>query len=266
MERPPAVAGTFYPRDEAELRAAVADLVGPAEHARPAIAVIAPHAGYAYSGAIAGEAYRDVDVPGHVVVLCPNHTGDGARAAITSHGSWRIPGRSVAIDGPVAEELRGVALLTEDERAHAREHSLEVQLPFLVHRNPKVRFVPVCLSLLPYESCVRIGTALADVVIRHGRDVLIVASTDMSHYLPEAVARDKDQLALERIGALDPEGLYRTVLENDISMCGFVPTTVTLIAARALGATRARLVRYGTSGDVNGDRERVVGYASVVIT
>lgn len=265
MERPPAVAGRFYPGDEEALRATVADLVGPSEHPERAIAVVVPHAGYVYSGAVAGEVYRSVEVPDHVVVLCPNHTGEGARAAITSHGSWRIPGRSVSIDSPVAEELRGVALLQEDTRAHAREHSLEVQLPFLVHRNPKVRFVPVCLSLLPYESCVRIGTALADIVIRHGRDVLIVASTDMSHYIPADVARARDRLALDRIEALDPEGLYRTVLDNDISMCGVIPTTVTLVAARALGAREARLVRYGTSGDVSGDHDRVVGYAGLVV-
>jgi hypothetical protein len=198
-------------------------------------------------------------------VLGPNHTGQGVRASIMSHGSWRIPGCSVPIDAPLAEELRGAAGMTEDHRAHAHEHSLEVQLPFLVHRNPKVRFVPVCLSLLPYESCVRIGMALADVVVRHGNNALLVASTDMSHYLPAEVARDEDRLALDRIEALDAEGLYRTVLERDISMCGFIPTTVTLIAAKALGASEARLLRYGSSGEASGDYTRVVGYAGFVI-
>ena len=266
VERAPAVAGTFYPDDAASLRATVARLVGQGEApAEDALAIVAPHAGYVYSGGIAGEVYRSVRVPSHVVVTCPNHTGMGARAAITSHGTWRIPGHAVPIDEPLAEELRGVAGLTEDERAHAREHSLEVQLPFLVHRNPGVRFVPVCLGMLPYESCVRIGTALADVVIRHGGDVLLVASTDMSHYLPADVAKEKDRLALERIEALDPRGLYDTVLEHGISMCGFIPTTVTLIAAAALGATEARLVRYGSSGDASGDYSRVVGYAGFVI-
>ena len=265
MERQPAVAGMFYPGSEAELRSSVADLIGPAEAARPAIAAVAPHAGYVSSGGIAGEVYREIEVPRHVIVLCPNHTGMGARAAVMSHGSWRLPGRSVPIDETVAEELRGVALLTEDERAHAREHSLEVQLPFLVARNPRMRFVPVCLSVLPYESCVRIGHALADVVTRHGREILLVASTDMSHYLPADVAEKKDRLAIERIEALDPGGLYRTVVEHDISMCGFIPTPVTLIAGTALGATEAELVRYGSSGEASGDYDRVVGYAGFVI-
>lgn len=265
MDRPSAVAGTFYPAAEAELKSTVVDLIGPVDAARPAIAAVAPHAGYVYSGSIAGEVYRDIAVPQRVIVLCPNHTGMGARAAVMSHGGWRIPGRSIPIDEPMAEELRGVALLTEDDRAHAREHSLEVQLPFLVARNPKVRFVPVCLSPLPYESCVRIGHALADVVARHGREVLLVASTDMSHFLPADLGREADQLAIDRVEALDPEGLYRTVVDNDISMCGFIPTTVTLIAARALGATEARLVRYGNSGDTSGDYDRVVGYAGFVV-
>ena len=266
MERAPAVAGTFYPADEDALRSTVARLVGEgASPAEEAIAIVAPHAGYVYSGAIAGEVYRSIRVPSHVVVTCPNHTGLGARAAITSHGAWRIPGHAVPIDEPLAEELRAVGGLTEDDRAHAREHSLEVHLPFLVHRNPDVRFVPVCLGMLPYESCVRIGTALADVVIRHGRDALLVASTDMSHYLPAEVARDRDRLALDRIEALDPRGLYDAVLEHGISMCGFIPTTVTLIAAKALGATEARLVRYGSSGEASGDYSRVVGYAGFVI-
>lgn len=183
-----------------------------------------------------------------------------------SHGHWRIPGRQVPVDTDLAEELRAAALLTEDERAHAREHALEVQLPFLVHRNAAVSIVPVCLGMQPYEACVRIGHALSDVITRRGRDeVLLVASTDMSHYLPAQAAREKDSLALERIERLDPEGLYQTVVEHDISMCGFIPTTVTVIAARALGATRANLLHYGCSGDASGDYSRVVGYAGLVI-
>ncbi len=265
QERPPAVAGRFYPAEERQLFADVARYVGPETTDEPALAVIAPHAGYMYSGAIAGEVYRRVRVPSVAIVLGPNHTGEGARAAIISRGAFRIPGAHVPIDATMAEELRGVALLTEDARAHAHEHSIEVHLPFLVNRNPKVRIVPVCLGGAPYPTCVRIGTAVADIVARHGRDVLVLASTDMSHYLPAELARAKDTLALERIEALDPEGLYRTVVDHDISMCGFIPTTVALIAAKALGASRAELVRYGNSGEASGDYERVVGYAGIVI-
>jgi len=266
MDREPAVAGLFYPANEAELRDVVQAHVGTDTHDATAVAIVAPHAGYVYSGGIAGDVYRRVRVPDVAVVLCPNHTGQGVRAAIMSSGKWNIPGRSVPIDEAIAEELRGVALLTEDARAHAQEHALEVHLPFLAHRNPAVRIVPICLAMHPYESCARIGLALADVVTKHGRDVLIVASTDMSHYIPADVAKERDRLALDRIADLDAEGLHRTVIENDISMCGFIPTTVALVAAKALGARAGTLTRYGNSGETSGDYDRVVGYAGFVVS
>lgn len=265
MERSAAVAGLFYPEDPVTLRHTVAELIGPDTSEEPTIAVIAPHAGYVYSGPVAGEVYRTTRVPSTTIVLCPNHTGEGARAAIMSSGFWHVPGQDVGVDETVAEELRDLALLTEDTKAHAREHALEVHLPFLRYKNPRARIVPVCLSHLPYEACVRIGHALADVVTRHGRDVLIVASTDMSHYLPADVARSIDHMAIERIEALDAEGLYRVVRDNQISMCGIIPTTVSVIAAKALGAERAELVRYSNSGEQSGDYSRVVGYAGFVI-
>lgn len=266
MDRMPVVAGRFYPAGEKALAAQVDGFLGePPEHEETALAVVAPHAGYAYSGAIAGSVFSRVRIPRLVVVLCPNHTGIGARAAIMAHGAFRLPGASIAIDGPLAEEFRGLALLTDDPRAHREEHSLEVQLPFLLRKNPKVRIVPVCLGAMPYASCARIGVALADVVKNHGRDVLVVASTDMSHYLPVAEAERRDRLALARIEALDPKGLYETVRDNDISMCGVIPTTVALVAAVAGGAKEAELVRYGHSGEASGDLERVVGYAGMII-
>lgn len=265
IEREPAVAGRFYPGDAASLDATVSELIGPDVTDERAIGIVAPHAGYVYSGAIAGEVYRRVHVPSLAIVMCPNHTGLGARSAIMSEGVFRVPGHAIAIDEQAAEELRELGLLTEDARAHVQEHALEVQLPFLAHRNPSVQIVPLCLGTQSFESCVRIGSALADVVNHRGRDALIVASTDMSHYIPADDASRLDRLAIDRVEALDAEGLYSTVVDNDISMCGFIPTTVMLVAARALGAREARLVRYGNSGDVSGDYERVVGYAGFVI-
>lgn len=264
MDRMPVVAGRFYPADEKALAAQVDGFLGEPREEETAMAVISPHAGYAYSGAIAGSVFSRVRVPRLVVVLCPNHTGIGARAAIMAHGSFRLPGASIAIDGPLAEEFRGLALLTDDPRAHREEHSLEVQLPFLLRKNPKVRIVPVCLGAMPYASCARIGVALADVVKNHG-DVLVVSSTDMSHYLPVADAERRDRLAIDKVLALDPKGLYETVRDNDISMCGVIPTTVALVAAVAGGAKEAELVHYGHSGQASGDLERVVGYAGMII-
>ncbi len=265
MDRAPAVAGTFYPKEAAALASTVDGLIGETVADEHAIAVVAPHAGYVYSGAVAGEVYAAVHVPEIAVVMCPNHSGLGARAAIMSTGAFLMPGGAVPIAEPVAEELRDQAGLTEDARAHAREHALEVQLPFLRARNPGVSIVPLCLGVLPFESCARIGTALADVIARHGRVPLIVASTDMSHYIPAESARRLDRMAIDRIERLDAEGLYRTVFDNDITMCGVIPTTVALVTARALGARSAELVRYANSGDVSGDFDRVVGYAGLVV-
>jgi MEMO1 family protein len=265
MDRAPAVAGRFYPADPHALYREVDGYIGDAPSNEPAIALVTPHAGYAYSGAIAGATYRSARIPDVVVVLAPNHTGVGARAAIQTTGQWQIPGGAVPVASGEAETLRALALLTDDPRTQLHEHALEVQLPFLVRRNPDVRIVPVSLSFMPYPACVRIGTALADVVIQHGRDVLVVASTDMSHYLPADMVEHRDRPALEHIERLDPEGLYRTVVDEDISMCGIVPTTVALVAARALGAESATRVAYGNSGDASGDYSRVVGYAGYVI-
>lgn len=265
MQREPAVAGRFYPGDGTLLREEVARLIGPAPSPEPAIAVITPHGGFAYSGQIAGAAFAKVRVPGVAVLLGPNHTGFGTRGAIMTHGHWQIPGRTVDIDGPVAEEFRGVALLTEDARAHADEHSLEVQLPFLAARNPQVRIVPVSFGPMPYAGCVRIGHALADVVIRHGREVLIAVSTDLSHYLPAELARAEDERLIDAIQSLDAERLYRTVVDEGVAMCGVIPTAIALLAAKALGAQSAELVRHGNSGEASEDFARVVGYASFVI-
>jgi len=266
LDRAPAVAGRFYPGDASALQATVKSLLGPKpEQERDALAVVAPHAGYTYSGGVAGAVYRDVRVPSTVIVIGPNHTGLGARAAIVTSGNFCIPGATLPIAASVAEEIRGNGLLTEDARAHAMEHSIEVQLPFLVAKNPKLRIVPICLGRMSYASCARVGLAIADVVESHGREVLIVASTDMSHYVPADEARRLDHRALEHVVKVDPKGLYETVTREQISMCGFIPTTVALCAAKALGAKKGELVRYANSGDVSGDLERVVGYAGLVI-
>jgi len=265
MERAPAVAGRFYPGDAAHLAEEVRRCLGPTFGDERALAVIAPHAGYVYSGSIAGEVFARVHVPEVAIVLCPNHTGLGVPDAIMTEGIWRIPGARVPIDEPIAREIAVAADLTEDARAHLREHALEVMLPFLVARNPDVRIVPICLGPLPLSHCTRIGHAIASVMRRHPGEILLVASSDMSHYIPATVARARDALALARVEAVDPEGLYRTVEREGISMCGYVPATVALTAAFDLGAHEGRLVRYGNSGEVSGDYEQVVGYAGMII-
>jgi len=266
MSRSPAVAGQFYPGTAAGLSRSVADLTRDVEDKLPAIAVVSPHAGYVYSGAVAGEVFSSVRVPRKTVIFCPNHTGYGEEAAILSHGAWRMPWGEVPVDGTLGKRMKEACpLLREDATAHSQEHSLEVQLPFLHRFRPDFRFVPVALGRLSLEDCRTLGEAVAAVVETESERPLLVASSDMSHYVPDSVARTKDKLAIDRMLALDPEGLYRTVRAEKISMCGVIPATVVLFAARRLGATKALLIKYATSGDVSRDFDQVVGYAGLAV-
>ena len=266
MSRPPAVAGQFYPGTAVGLSRAVAELTRDVEEKLPAIAVVSPHAGYVYSGPVAGEVFSSVRVPAKIVVFCPNHTGYGEEAAILSHGSWRMPWGDVPVEADLARRLKEACpLLQEDATAHAHEHSLEVQLPFLHRFRPDFRFVPVALGRLSLADCRALGDAVAAVVAADPERPLLVASSDMTHYEPDEVARKKDRMAIDRMLALDPEGLYKTVRSERITMCGVIPATVVLFAAIRLGAKKALLLKYATSGDVSRDYDQVVGYAGLAV-
>jgi AmmeMemoRadiSam system protein B len=264
-----AVAGRFYPSDPKELRAQVAAFLrAPASpSARRLVAAMAPHAGYVYSGRVAGEVFARALVPERVVVLCPNHTGRGARVSVFASGAFELPGGRVPIDEQLARRFLELGPdAREDTEAHRAEHAIEVELPFLLARQPQVRIVPVVLARLSAEEAIDLGRALYRAACDVGEEVLVVASSDMSHYLPETEARTVDQVALEPLLAFDPARLYRTVREQQISMCGFIPATAMLAYAREAGASKPELVSYATSGDAFGERERVVGYAGVVVS
>ncbi len=266
MSRSPAVAGQFYPGTDAGLSRAVAELTRDAKDKFRAIGVVSPHAGYVYSGAVAGEVFSSVRVPLKTIVFGPNHTGYGEEAAILSQGTWRMPWGEAPLDADLARRLKDACpLLREDATAHSHEHSLEVQLPFLHRFRPDFRFVPVVLGRLSLADCKALGEAAADVVAADPERPLLVASSDMSHYEPDEVARKKDKSAIDRMLALDPEGLYKTVRSERISMCGVIPATVVLFAAIRLGATKALLLKYATSGDVSRDFDQVVGYAGLAV-
>jgi hypothetical protein len=265
MERESAVAGRFYPAEPDRLASEVRRLLGdsPAEQPVRALGVVAPHAGYIYSGAIAGATFARVQVPRRVVVLCPNHTGLGHPVALWPDGAFETPVGRAVIDPDLATALAECPLVAADRAAHRHEHALEVQLPFLLARQPDLRIAPLCLGPLTLEQCRELGAAIAAAA---GPDALVVASSDMSHYISAAEARRLDHLALDRVLALDPEGLYETVRAEDITMCGVIPATVMLFAVRQLGAREATLVRYGNSGEVTGDARSVVGYAGVIVS
>lgn len=268
--RHPAVAGRFYPRNPDDLRAEARGYLSQAESAQEApvraIGCIAPHAGYMYSGHVAGAVFARIEIPERCIVMCPNHTGMGRALAIMSEGAWETPLGEVPLDTELAAALKQrFSALHDDAAAHRAEHAAEVELPFLQLRQPKLRFVPIALGTTQFEPLEQLGHALADVIAAQNDPVLIVASSDMNHYESDAVTRVKDHRAIERILTLDPRGLYDVVTHQDISMCGFGPAVAMLTAARQLGAKSAELVKYATSGDVSGDRDSVVGYAGVVV-
>jgi AmmeMemoRadiSam system protein B len=256
----------FYEKQPERLRDEVRSHLPEGLVPEAAIGAIVPHAGYVYSGPVAGAVYARLEIPRTVMILCPNHTGRGAPAALDPSDSWRTPLGDVPIDRRLAERLLALApSLREDREAHAREHSLEVQLPFLQTRRPDVRFVPVCLGAPDLDLCREVGEALARIRAEEIEPPLILASSDMNHYEPREVGRAKDDRALARVVALDPEGLFQTVVAEDISMCGFLPSTALLVAARAAGARSASVVARRDSGDETGDPSSVVGYAGVIV-
>lgn len=266
--RPPVFAGRFYPRDPEVLRKEILGYLAQSPGSRPvpAIGCLAPHAGYMYSGHVAGAVFAALEIPELCLVMCPNHTGVGRPLAIMSEGAWETPLGDVPIDSGFAAALKQrCLLLEEDPSAHRSEHAAEVELPFLQCLQPRLRFVPIALGTSQFEPLDELGDAIAAVIAAQTKPVLIVASSDMNHYESDAITRVKDQSAIEPILRLDARALYDTVMQQHISMCGFGPAVAMMTAAKKLGATGAELVKYATSGDISGDRNLVVGYAGIIV-
>lgn len=270
MLRMPAVAGSFYEGTPERLRAQLAqclDANEPQPGKRRFIGAVVPHAGLMYSGHVAAALYAAVELPKRYIILSPNHTGLGHFAAINRAGAWRTPLGDAKIDTPLADALmKRSSLLHEDQMAHAREHSLEVQLPFLQQLAGDFTFVPICLGAARFDYCESIGNAIADVVANEQEPVGILASSDLNHYEDQQTTLRKDAIAINEVLRLSAQELWRVVQEFDVSMCGFIPTTTMLIAAAKLGATKAELIKHATSGDINGDYAHVVGYAAIVVS
>lgn len=266
MLRRPAVAYQFYPGEPTVLKRTVESLIRKNVEKEDALAMIAPHAGYIYSGRVAGSVYSRVKLPDTILLLGPNHTGLGERAAVMPDGEWEMPFGKMPVNGKLAFLLMGESpLLADDSTAHLGEHSLEVQLPFIHHFNPNATIVPVTIMYLDYKGCEELGKAAANAIRKYKDRVLIVVSSDMNHYESDAVTRKKDKKAIEKILTLNPEGLMRAVSAEDISMCGIIPAAIALVAAKELGAKKAEVVDYATSGDASGDYAHVVGYAGILI-
>ncbi|MCD6235421.1 MAG: AmmeMemoRadiSam system protein B [Thaumarchaeota archaeon] len=276
--RMPVVAGMFYSSSkgslEKEIEAAFLHELGPgklpqhreAERAPPAL--IAPHAGYMYSGPIAAHSYIQLDgrrKPETVIILGPNHYGIGTPVSIYPEGSWVTPLGEVEIDRDLAFELAESSdVFSLDELSHQREHSIEVQVPFLQYVLGEVKIVPICMLDQSLGAAVKVGEALAKVLERH-ENVTLVASSDFTHYEPHEEALRKDEIALDRIRELDVNGLYEVIGKYDISMCGYGAVAAVLHACKKLGAKKAEVLKHATSGDVTGDYGSVVGYAAVKV-
>jgi len=269
MLRLPAVAGRFYPSDPAELK----NLVH--QYAKnnlggtrlPVQACLVPHAGYLYSGHVAGEVFSRIIFPKKVLILGVRHYPKGERAAILSTGAWRTPLGDAQIDADLAAALcKACPLLREDAVAHAAEHSLEVQLPFLQTLEPDFKFVPVALGTVRFEDLIHVGQAVAQVIASAGENILLLTTSDLNHYEDDATTRRKDAKAVDRLLALDAGGLYNTCSNEAISMCGLGPAVAMLTALKALNKNHAELVKYATSADISGDRSAVVGYAGMIFS
>lgn len=266
MKRSPAVAGQFYHGTAARLREQVAQYIHVDAPKETVVGIMSPHAGLIYSGSVAGEVFSSIKMPQTFIMLGPNHTGLGSAISLMDTGEWEIPTGLFRIDSRLASRIAlNSGRVSRDTQAHLFEHSLEVQLPFMAYFSTELKIVPIALLSASYDDCLDLARAIAEAVRAVDYPVVILASSDMSHYLPEKQARRMDTMAIEKILALDPEGLYETVRKERISMCGYLPATVMLAASKLLGADSARLIRYATSGEVSGDFDSVVGYAGIVV-
>jgi MEMO1 family protein len=264
--RTPAVAGSFYPSNSDQLARQIDEYCTLSGPQHPAFGCVVPHAGYMYSGHVAGAVYSALEIPRRCILLGPRHYPQGQSMAILTGGIWQTPFGEVAVDSDLASKLaHACPLLREDSVAHEREHSLEVQLPFLQRVAGRFQFVPVVLASDRYPVLEEIGRAVAHTVLGEPDPVLVIASSDMNHYESDAITRVKDGYAIERILALDARGLYDVVRRESITMCGYAATVAMLVAARERGATSARLIRYATSGDNSGNLDQVVGYAGIIV-
>lgn len=269
MQRQPVVAGRFYDADPTRLYGTVDGYLKLGAHPgkERTLLAMAPHAGYVFSGAVCGRTLGSAKLESTIVLLGPNHTGQGDRFALWPEGSWDIPGGSVPVNAELAQTLLDASpMLMSDRVAHLNEHSLEVILPFLYRLNPATTIVPIAISGNVFDDLESVGSAIGKALAAFERPVSIVVSSDMSHYISHDAAKRMDSMALDAAVNLDPRGLFSTVREHQISMCGILPMTTGLFAALEMGAAKGELVAYATSGEVSGDFEQVVGYAGVLVS
>jgi len=266
MVRNPVVAGHFYPASPSQLRAMIEGLVDEKAEKEKVIGLLSPHAGYIASGPVAGAVISRVKFTDTFIIMGPSHTGMGKPLSIMTQGTWKTPLGEVEIDSELGKKILDISShLQEDQVAHQYEHSIEVQLPILQYFRSDIKIVPIVLAYSTGATYKEIGKEIAKAIKDLNKEVVIIASGDMTHYEPQESARRKDNQAIDAMLDLDEDELLRRVNELNISMCGCAPAASLISAAKELGATEAELVKYQTSGDITGDYSSVVGYAGIII-
>jgi len=266
MIRKPVVAGQFYTASETLLKKELTGLVLEKKEKINAIGVVSPHAGYIYSGPVAGEVFSSIKPKSTYIILGPNHTGIGKPFGLDAERDWKTPLGTVGINKELANAiLKESKHIETDSACHNYEHSIEVQLPFLQFLKNDFDFVPIVISSSDAKTYKEIGAEIAHAIKETEKNVTIIASSDMTHYEPHESAKTKDKKAIEKVLALDVSGFLDTIAKFDISMCGFAPTAIMMQASLELGAKKAKLIKYNTSGDAFGDYSAVVGYAGIAV-
>ncbi|MGZ7107385.1 MAG: MEMO1 family protein [Methanobacterium sp.] len=276
MIRKPAVAGIFYERNPDSLKRQIEwcfkHKYGPGKipeigNKRKIKGLMAPHAGYSYSGPIAAHAYSKIvedGFPDTFVILCPNHTGMGSAISTMIEGEWETPLGNVEIDTQFARKLVEDGLIDSDDSSHVQEHSCEVHLPFLQYFSQDFRIVPISMWMQDLDISEEIGRSIKETAQELGRDIVVLASSDMTHYKPAEIASKTDKQVLEAISQLNEKLMIKRVMELNVTMCGYGPVAATIVASKELGAQNAEILKYATSGDLTGDLSAVVGYASAI--
>ena len=277
--RKPCVANAFYAGNRPELQSQITTCfthnLGPGSVPKPVdgekriIGFVSPHAGYLYSGPVAAYGYAALasdGPPDAFIIMGPNHTGRGSGVAIATKGNWETPFGIASIDNELAEQIRkSCNIIDEDETAHVSEHSIEVQLPFLQYLyGDAIKFVPICMMMQDLSTCKEIAASIGEQT--RGKHVVVIASSDFTHYEPHAVASSNDKIAINAITHLDSSRLNDLGETGQVTMCGYGPITTLIEVAKTKPQVKARLLSYHTSGDVTGDKDSVVGYASILFS
>ncbi|MCV0412076.1 MEMO1 family protein [Nitrosarchaeum sp.] len=274
--RTPAVAGMFYPNEKKELKKVIKECflhnfgpgkIPPSNIKKKIFGAICPHAGYVYSGPIACNSFYEIssDIPDLFIIIGPNHWGIGSSVATMIDTKWETPLGEVEVDSEIAEEISKLTDIIEiDNFSHSREHSLEVQIPMLQEIATNFKIVPIALINQSKEIAIKVGIAMAKIAQKN--KVMIIGSSDFTHYESNEFAHEQDSALIEPILELDVDRFYDILHKKDISACGYGAIASTMIACKEIGATKGELLKYATSGDISGDKSSVVGYGSIIFT